>query len=55
MSSLTPCNYPIICHSATARDHTLWRDDEIRILIREKIKRNVKYWYAFPDQNRLSF
>ena len=47
MSSLTSHNYPVICHSVATRDHTLWRDDEIRILIREKVRRNAKYWYAF--------
>ena len=55
MSSLTSCNYPIIRHSAAARGCTLWRDDEIRILIRERARRNAEYWYAFPGRDRLLF
>ena len=55
MSSLIPYNYPIICHSAAAYGCTLQRDDEIRILIKERVRRNMKYWYAFPDRDRSSF
>ena len=53
MSSLFPCNYTIICHSAAAR--TLWRDEEMEVLIRERVRRNMEYWYGYPGRDRSSF
>src|SRR6266498_2598533 len=53
MSSLFPCNYTVVHHFATAR--TLWRDKEIEVLIYERARRNMEYWYGYPDQNRSSF
>src|SRR6266540_2120785 len=52
MSSLTPCDYSVV---RPPRPRYCWTDNEMRILIREKAKRNHEYWYNYLGQNRSQF
>src|SRR6266498_2980084 len=52
MSSLTPRDYSVVhpprpCHC--------WTDNEMRILIQERARRNHEYWYNYPGRNRSQF
>ena len=52
MSSLVPRNYTAV---RPPRPRRCWTDSEIRILIRERARRNAEYWYAYPGWDKSSF
>src|SRR6266498_3409846 len=52
MSSLTPRDYSVV---RPPRPRHCWTDNEIRILIRERARRNHEYWYNYPGRNRSQF
>src|SRR6266511_3101099 len=49
MSSLTSRDYSVVRPPCPRH---CWTDNEMRILIRERTRRNHEYWYNYPDQNR---
>src|SRR6266540_4215867 len=52
MSSLTPRDYSVV---RPPHSRYCWTDNEMRILIRERTRRNHEYWYNYPGQNRSQF
>src|SRR6266498_1668589 len=52
MSSLTPRDYSVV---RPPRPRHCWTDNEMRILIRERARRNHEYWYNYPGRNKSQF
>ncbi len=52
MSSLTPHDYSVVC---PPHPHHCQTNNEMRILIQKRTRRNHEYWYNYPSQNKSQF